>query len=52
MKEREELEAEVDRILAKVHEHGLHSLTYVERQTLERATRERQKREKEFNRAD
>ncbi len=35
-------EAELDRILKKVSEHGIHSLSYVERQTLERITRERQ----------
>lgn len=39
---------EVDRILKKVHERGIQSLTYVERQTLERATRER--RDREFDR--
>lgn len=38
------LEAEVDRILKKVGEQGIESLTYVERQTLERATRIRQER--------
>jgi len=36
-----ERDAEIDRILQKVHEHGITSLTYVERQALERATRER-----------
>lgn len=41
----EQLEAEVDRILKKVHEHGIHSLSYVERQTLEHATRARRGRE-------
>ncbi len=35
-------ENEVDRILRKVHEKGINSLSYVERQTLERATRARQ----------
>ncbi len=45
--EMEQLEREVDRILRKVHERGIHSLSYVERQTLERATRLRQKRELE-----
>lgn len=50
--EEQRVEAELDRILAKVHEHGLHSLTYVERQTLEHATRERQAREREFNGVD
>lgn len=33
-------EKELDRILKKVHEQGIHSLSYVERQTLERATRD------------
>lgn len=35
------VEDEVDRILQKVHDQGLRSLTYIERQTLERATRSR-----------
>lgn len=48
--ERARLEAEVDRILKKVREQGIHSLSYVERQTLEQATRERQQREREFDR--
>jgi Zn-dependent protease len=43
-----ELEREVDRILKKVHDHGIQSLSFVERQTLERATRERQRREAEL----
>lgn len=42
------LETEVDRILQKVHDQGLTSLSYVERQTLERATRERQRRESDL----
>jgi len=42
-----DLEVEVDRILKKVHERGLQSLSYVERQTLVRATRERQRRERQ-----
>lgn len=46
--DRSNFESEVDRILKKVHERGLHSLSYVERQTLERATRERQRREGKF----
>lgn len=41
------LEAELDRILKKVHEEGINSLSYVERQTLERATRARREREQE-----
>ena len=36
---------EVDRILQKVHERGMQSLTYIERQTLERASRLRQQSE-------
>lgn len=44
------VEAEVDRILKKVSEQGLGSLSYVERQTLERATRERKEREVERER--
>ena len=46
VQEREDREAEVDRILRKVHTQGVHSLTYIERQTLERATRERQQRDR------
>ncbi|MBI5866344.1 MAG: site-2 protease family protein [Planctomycetes bacterium] len=49
MHEEEELEREVDRILAKVKEQGMRSLTYVERQTLERATRRQQEREQELD---
>ncbi|MFO0840760.1 MAG: site-2 protease family protein [Phycisphaerae bacterium] len=41
---------EVDRILKKVHERGVNSLSYVERQTLERATRERRDRDSEVER--
>lgn len=48
--ERQRLDAELDRILKKVSEQGVHSLSYVERQTLERATRERQAREREVQR--
>ncbi|MFI4913219.1 MAG: rhomboid family intramembrane serine protease [Sedimentisphaeraceae bacterium JB056] len=36
---------EVDRILKKVHEHGLHSLTEAEKKTLRRATEAEQKRD-------
>ncbi|MCC6358100.1 MAG: M50 family metallopeptidase [Phycisphaerales bacterium] len=43
-------EEEIDRILKKVSEHGLTSLSYVERQALERATRERREREMEEGR--
>lgn len=40
--EQQRLESEVDRILKKVSERGLESLSYIERQTLEYATRRRQ----------
>jgi hypothetical protein len=43
-------DAELDRILKKVSERGLQSLSYVERQRLERITRERQERERQFQR--
>jgi hypothetical protein len=42
-------EEEIDAILKKVHEHGLRSLSYIERQKLERATRERQARGRDFD---
>lgn len=50
MAQEESFEADIDRILQKVHEHGLRSLSYVERQKLERATRDRQRREREVDR--
>jgi membrane associated rhomboid family serine protease len=40
------LQIEVDRILAKVHREGLHSLTGAEKRTLKRATQEEIKRHK------
>lgn len=43
-------EAELDRILRKVHDHGMQSLSYVERQTLERITRARRASEAEIER--
>jgi len=43
-------ERELDRILRKVSEQGIHSLTYVERETLQRITRARQERERELER--
>jgi hypothetical protein len=46
--EEEELRAEVDRILKKAKEKGMHSLTYVERQKLERMSA--MLREREVNR--
>ena len=46
------LDHDLDRILKKVSEQGIHSLTYVERQTLQRATKERKKREQELGRTD
>lgn len=42
------LEAQVDEILEKVHRHGIQSLSYVERQTLERVTRLRRERDTGF----
>lgn len=38
-----EIDREVDRILDKVHQHGLQSLTEKEKRTLQRATEQRQK---------
>jgi len=46
--EREQEHEELDRILKKVHERGVGSLSYVERQTLERITRARQEEERDF----
>lgn len=40
------LQIEVDRILAKVHREGLHSLTGIEKRTLKRATREEIRRQR------
>jgi len=48
--EQSRIEGQLDEILKKVHEHGIQSLSYVERQTLERATRARQERERDFER--
>lgn len=50
--EREREGAELDRILKKVSEHGVQSLSYVERQTLERITRRRQEEEQELRRGN
>lgn len=50
LEEERRLQEDVDRILKKFHEQGAQSLTYVERQALERATRELQRREKERER--
>jgi membrane associated rhomboid family serine protease len=44
LEESRKLQIEVDRILAKVHRSGLHSLTGVEKRTLKRATQEEIKR--------
>jgi hypothetical protein len=38
------LQLEVDRILAKVHDYGLHSLTSKEKKILKKATQEEMKR--------
>jgi Zn-dependent protease len=48
----QQAEEQIDAILKKVHEHGLRSLSYIERQKLERATRERQSRERDLDRQD
>lgn len=45
-------QAEVDRILAKVHEQGLQSLTHREKKTLARATRRQQEHDRSAGRAD
>lgn len=50
LEEENSAEREVDRILQKVHDKGIHSLSYVERQTLERATRQRRRGEEELDR--
>jgi membrane associated rhomboid family serine protease len=47
-----EEEAEVDRILEKVHQTGIQSLTRGERKTLSRATQRQRQREGEFDRVD
>ena len=44
MKQQQQLQFEVDRILAKVREHGIHSLSRKEKQILEQATEEQKKR--------
>jgi Zn-dependent protease len=46
--EERKLEEDVDRILKKVRERGLGSLSYIEKQVLERATRARREREEEI----
>jgi membrane associated rhomboid family serine protease len=45
MEQQRKLQIEVDRILAKVHQHGLHSLTGSEKRTLKKATREEVRRQ-------
>ena len=44
--EQRNLQVEVDRILAKVHESGIHSLTYKEKKTLKQATKAEKMRNK------
>ncbi|HOB73641.1 MAG TPA: rhomboid family intramembrane serine protease [Phycisphaerae bacterium] len=51
-REAAEEQAEVDRILAKIHSEGLNSLTRKERKTLAEATRHQREREQEFGRLD
>jgi hypothetical protein len=43
-KEEHRLQIELDRILEKVHQQGLHSLTLNEKRTLKKATKAEQKR--------
>jgi len=45
LEEERKLQIEVDRILAKVHQHGLHSLSGSEKRILKKATREELKRQ-------
>jgi stage IV sporulation protein FB len=46
--DRQQEDAELDRILKKVHASGVQSLSYIERQTLERITRERRAEENQY----
>jgi len=46
MKQQQQLQFEVDKILAKVREQGIHSLSRKEKQTLERATDEQKRHNK------
>jgi Zn-dependent protease len=48
--ERAKRDAEIDRILKKVKETGMNSLSYIEQQTLKNATAQRQAEEREFQR--
>ncbi len=43
---------ELDRLLAKVSKQGIESLSYVERQTLERITHQRKREDREFQRQE
>lgn len=49
-KERADRDAEIDRILKKVSDSGLSSLSYVEQQMLKNATAQRQREERDFGR--
>jgi membrane associated rhomboid family serine protease len=46
MTDEQDLQVEVDRILKKVHDNGLHSLTYKEKRILKQATKQEQMRSK------
>ena len=46
MAEQRNLQFELDRILKKVHDHGLHSLTHKEKKILKQATKSEQMRNK------
>lgn len=48
--EQQREQAEIDRILKKISEHGIHSLSYVERQTLENTSRKRRAADEQFDR--
>ena len=48
--QRAEEEAELDRLLKKVSEHGIQSLSYVDRQRLEQITRRRRQEEEQLQR--
>ena len=45
-------QAEVDRILAKVHESGVKSLTRKEKKTLQKATKQQKEQDRQFGRTD
>jgi len=50
MAKQEDLQRDIDRILQKIHEHGLNSLSRSERKTLQDATRKQQKQDRDIYR--